>query len=300
MSKPVAYYPGCSLEGLAAEYDLSTRTVCKALGLQLVELEDWNCCGSTPASFYDPMLSATLAGRNLVLTQKAGLETVMTPCPGCLKALKGAIKAHAFGPEAFEKALGLPYAGRVRAVSVLQLLYETVGPELLAQAVQRPLDGVSVVPYYGCLLTRPQASAQFDDPENPVSMDLLLKSLGCTVPDFPFKTECCGATSGITRSDVVARLSGRLLDMAQRLGADAIVVACPLCQQNLDLRQAQAEKALGRRFNLPVLYLTQVIGWALGLAEEDLGLDKLAVSPHKVLAACLKEQTSPSQDTLVA
>lgn len=283
MSDPVAYYPGCSLQGLAVEYDLSTRSVCRALGLSLVELEDWNCCGSTPASLYDPRLSATLAGRNLLLAQKARLETVMTPCPGCLKALKGAIKVHTLDAKAFESALQHPYEGTVRAISVLQLLYEKVGPHALAQAVQWPLDGLSVVPYYGCLLTRPQASAQFDDPENPVSMDHLLQALGCSVPHFPFKTECCGATSGITRRDVVARLSGRLLDMAQRTGAQAIVVACPLCQQNLDLRQAQAEKAMGGRFGLPVLYLTQVIGWALGLPEQDLGLGKLVVPPYKIL-----------------
>ncbi|WP_123289688.1 CoB--CoM heterodisulfide reductase iron-sulfur subunit B family protein [Desulfosoma caldarium] len=295
MNDPVAYYPGCSLEGLAVEYDLSTRSVCHALGLSLVELEDWNCCGSTPASLYDPMLSATLAGRNLLLAQRARLKTVMTPCPGCLKALKGAIKAHALHSEAFEEALGHPYEGTVRAVSVLQLLYEKVGPNTLAHAVRWPLDGLSVVPYYGCLLTRPERSAQFDDPENPVSMDLLLEALGCVVPHFPFKTECCGATSGITRADVVARLSGRLLDMARRSGAQAIVVACPLCQQNLDLRQAQAEKAMRSRFGLPVLYLTQIIGWALGLPEQDLGLGKLVVSPFGVLPVRNRREPSHSE-----
>lgn len=283
MSDPVAYYPGCSLEGLAAEYDVSTRAVCNALGVQLVELDDWNCCGSSPASLYNPMLSATLAGRNLLLAQEARLDTVMTPCPGCLKALKGAIKTHEVMPEAFQEALGRPYAGTVRAVSVLQLLIEKVGPETLARLVRFPFDGLPVAAYYGCLLTRPHATAQFDDPENPVSMDRLLEAVGCTVPDFPFKTECCGATSGITRTDIVARLSARILDMAQRIGARAIVVACPLCQQNLDLRQAQAEKASGSRFHLPVLYLSQVIGWALGLPAKALGLEKLVVSADDIL-----------------
>uniref|UniRef100_A0A832A2C8 Heterodisulfide reductase subunit B n=1 Tax=Desulfacinum infernum TaxID=35837 RepID=A0A832A2C8_9BACT len=293
MNDRVAYYPGCSLEGLAVEYDVSTRAVCRALGLSLVELNDWNCCGSSPASLYDPMLSATLAGRNLLLAQEARLDTVMTPCPGCLKALKGAIKTRDAHPQALAQALGRPLSERVHAVSVLQLLYEKVGPGALAQAVRRSFDGLPVVPYYGCLLTRPQAVAGFDDPENPVSMDRLLEAVGCAVADFPFKTECCGATSAMTRSDIVVRLSGRLLDMARRLGARAIIVACPLCQQNLDLRQAQAEKAMGTRFGIPVFYLTQVIGWAVGLPAQDLGLDKLIVPGKGVLPD--PEPTEPSE-----
>ena len=294
LNNRVAYYPGCSLEGLAVEYDVSTRAVCRALGLTLVELDDWNCCGSSPASLYDPMLSATLAGRNLLLAQEAQLDTVMTPCPGCLKALKGALKTRDAHPEALAQALGRPLSERVHAISVLQLLYEKVGPEALSQVVRWPFDGLAVVPYYGCLLTRPQTVAAFDDPENPVSMDRLLEAVGCTVADFPFKTECCGATSAMTRSDIVARLSGRLLDMARRLGARAMVVACPLCQQNLDLRQAQVEKAMGTRFGIPVFYLTQVIGWALGLPAQDLGLDKLIVPANGVLPARKPPEPSAS------
>lgn len=294
MSDSVAYYPGCSLEGLAVEYDMSTRAVCRALGIPLVELNDWNCCGSSPASLYDPMLSATLAGRNLLLAQEARLDTVMTPCPGCLKALKGATKMHESRPEAFQEAFGRPLSEKVQAVSVLQLLDEKIGPGALSQAVRRSFDGLPVVPYYGCLLTRPQPVAQFDDPENPMSMDRLLEAIGCTVPDFPFKTECCGATSAMTQNGIVARLSGRLLDMARRSGARAVVVACPLCQQNLDLRQAQAEKAMGTRFGIPVLYVTQVIGWALGLPEKELGLDKLVVPAHGVLPARQPSEASAS------
>jgi len=222
------------------------------------------------------------------------LDTVMTPCPGCLKALKGALKTRDAHPEALAQALGRPLSERVHAISVLQLLYEKVGPEALSQVVRWPFDGLAVVPYYGCLLTRPQTVAAFDDPENPVSMDRLLEAVGCTVADFPFKTECCGATSAMTRSDIVARLSGRLLDMARRLGARAMVVACPLCQQNLDLRQAQVEKAMGTRFGIPVFYLTQVIGWALGLPAQDLGLDKLIVPANGVLPARKPPEPSAS------
>ncbi len=283
--KRVAYYKGCSLEGLAAEYDRSTRAVCEALGIELVEIPDWNCCGSTPAHSYDPLLSAALAGRNLAIAAEQGCEIVMTPCPGCLKSLKGAQETykHPEGRKAFVELSGMEMDERTKAVSVLQLLYEEVGVEALQKEILRPLTGHVVVPYYGCLLTRPARAAQFDDPENPVSMDRLIEATGATVADFPFKTECCGATYGVTRNNIVTTLSGRILDMATRLGAEAVVVACPLCQQNLDLRQGQINRHCKSTFNLSVLYISQVIGLALGIKPKELGMDKLLVNPDHML-----------------
>lgn len=284
MKKSVGYYKGCSLEGLAAEYDASTLAVCEALGLELQDIPDWNCCGSTPAHSYDPLLSAGLAGRNLALAEKIGCDTIMTPCPGCLKSLKGALQT--FNDprerESFLDLLGMPFTGKIKPVSVLQLLYEAVGAEQLSRRVTHPLTGLVMAPYYGCLLSRPAQFAQFDDPENPVSMDELLESAGATVVDFPYKTECCGATYGVTRNEIVGRLTGRILDMAANLGAQAIVVACPLCQQNLDLRQSQVNRYWHRRFDLPVLYITQVLGLALGLDPARLGLDKLFVKADSI------------------
>ncbi|MGA2937394.1 MAG: CoB--CoM heterodisulfide reductase iron-sulfur subunit B family protein [Syntrophobacteraceae bacterium] len=283
--KRIAYYKGCSLEGLAAEYDLSTRALCEALGIELVEIPDWNCCGSTPAHSYDPLLSAALAGRNLAIAARQGCEVVMTPCPGCLKSLKGAqeIYEHPKERKAFLELVGMEIGGRIKAVSLLQLLYEEVGVEVLQKLIRRPLTGHVIVAYYGCLLTRPAQIALFDDPENPISMDRLIQTTGATVPDFPYKTECCGATYGVTRKDIVGKLSGRILDMASRLGAEAIVVACPLCQQNLDLRQDQVNRYCKSTFNLSVLYISQVIGLALGLDQKVLGMDKLFVNPDCLL-----------------
>lgn len=284
-NKCVAYYPGCSLEGLASEYDMSTRELAKALGREIREIPDWNCCGSTPAHSADAVLSGALAGRNLVLAAENGCDLVMTPCPGCLKSLKGAneVYEHEETRGEFLEVLGMPYDGGVRAVSVLQWLMEEVGVEAVAQRVVRPLTGLRLVPYYGCLLSRPANFAQFDDPENPVSMDQLLKACGATVPDFPYKTECCGATYGVTRNDIVGRLTGRILDMALRLEAEAIVVACPLCQQNLDLRQEQVKRHWKRSFDIPVVYITQVIGLALGLDPKALGWNKLFVNADALL-----------------
>jgi heterodisulfide reductase subunit B2 len=281
----VAYYKGCSLEGMATEYDLSTRALCQALGVELVEIPDWNCCGSTPAHSYDPLLSAALAGRNLAIAAQTGCEVVMTPCPGCLKSLKGALEIyeHQEQRKALVQLIGMEIDGCLNAVSLLQLLYEEVGVEVLQKAIRRPLTGHVMVPYYGCLLTRPARIARFDDPENPISMDRLIETTGAAVPDFPYKTECCGATYGVTRKDIVGKLSGRILDMAARLGAETIVVACPLCQQNLDLRQDQVNRYCKSTFHLSVLYISQVIGLALGIEPKGLGMDKLFVTPDCLL-----------------
>ena len=287
----VAYYPGCSVEGLAIEYDQSTRAVCKALGIKLLEIPEWSCCGSTPAHSLDPTLSGALAGRNLAIAERMGCAVVMTPCPGCLRSLKGALEIHD-SPErrqALLDLMGMPFEGKVRAISVLELLFNALEAGLLTEArVKRPLTDLMIAPYYGCLLTRPPGFAQFDDPENPVSMDRILTTIGATVVDFPFKTECCGATYGVARNPIVTELTGRILDMAARLNAQAVAVACPLCQQNLDLRQSQVDRRWSRSFNLPVVYLPQLVGLALGIAPEELGFDKLVVSPDVLLSELQK------------
>jgi len=285
MLREIAYYPGCSIEGTAKEFDESVKEVCKVLGVSLREIPDWNCCGSTPAHIYDPLLSAALSGRNLAIAESIGFDKVMTPCPGCLKALKGALEIFHDPSKQndFLNILGMPFEGNVRAISVVQFLVEDVGVEKIERNVVFPLEGVVVVPYYGCILTRPPGFAQFDDPEQPTSMDRLLESVGATVPHFPFKTECCGATYGVLRKDIVGRLTGRILEMARDLGADAIAVACPLCQQNLDLRQGQVERYRKDSFKIPVVYITQMIGLAFGIEPRKLGLHRLVVKPNFLL-----------------
>jgi heterodisulfide reductase subunit B len=297
MGKSVAYYQGCSLEGLAVEFDRSTRAVCRALDIELVDIPDWNCCGSTPAHSYDPLLSAALAGRNLAIAEKMGCGVVMTPCPGCLKSLKGALetKHSEKDHDAFMGLLGMPFDGRIKAISVLQLLYEQVGADAIAARVVLPLTDLVMAPYYGCLLSRPAQFAQFDDPENPISMDRLIEATGATALNFPYKTECCGATYGVTRNDIVGRLTGRILDMAVNMGAQAVVVACPLCQQNLDLRQAQVNRYCKRSFAMPVLYVTQVLGLALGLDTKELGLDKLFVSAKHLIEFLQKREVQEQE-----
>lgn len=280
-----AYYPGCSGSGTSLEYDRSTRAVCAALDIKLNDVSDWNCCGSTPAHMVDHYLSTALASRNLSQAEKDGFDHVLTPCPSCLKNLHNAIE-HLAEPGFSEKVEALtqkPAPKTSKASSVLQIIYEQITPEGLAAKVKKPLKGLKLVPYYGCLMTRPGRSMHFDSEENPISIDRLLEAAGAEVLPFPLKAECCGASFGIPRSDVVARLSGRILSLASSLGADAVVVACPLCQMNLDLRQGQVNSALHSNIKLPVFYFTQLLGVALGADPKQMAFDKLVVNPKPVL-----------------
>jgi heterodisulfide reductase subunit B len=287
-----AYYPGCSGQSTSSEYEVSTRAVCRALGLELAEIPDWSCCGSTPAHTVDHVLSAALAARNLVLAKEAGFDTVVTPCPSCLTNLKTAV--HRMEDPDFmdkvNKILDRPFQGGVQVKSVLQIIFEDIGPARLKAMVKKPLSGLRLAPYYGCIMNRPPDVMQFDDPENPISIDKLMEALGAEIAPFPLKVECCGASFGVARKDVVTHLSGKLLQMAEMVEAQAFVTACPLCQMNLDLRQGQVNMAAKTKHNLPVFYYTQLIGVALGLAETDLGLDKLIVSPRGILARIGQKQ----------
>jgi len=280
-----AYYPGCSGLSTSKDYDVSTRAVCASLGLQLKDIPDWSCCGSTPAHTVDHVLSAALSARNLSLAESMDVDAVITPCPSCLTNLK--VAGHRMEAQSFKQKVNAlleqPCANTLQTKSVLQALVEDYGVEHIQDAVAKPLKGLKVVPYYGCIMNRPPEVMDFDDPENPTAMDRILSALGAEVLDFPFKVECCGGSFGVARKDIVVRLSGKLLELARDAGADAVVTACPLCQMNLDLRQAQVNATLKETFNVPVFYYTQLMGLALGLSREDMMLKKLVVSPWKVL-----------------
>ncbi|MGI6655607.1 MAG: CoB--CoM heterodisulfide reductase iron-sulfur subunit B family protein [Desulfobulbus sp.] len=281
----IAYYPGCSGQGTSIEYDRSTRAICKALDVNLVEPDDWSCCGSTPAHTVSHLLSAALAARNLALVEAMGLDIVITPCPSCLSNLRTAVHKME-DPEFRDQVnalLDTPFQGEVKVQSVLQVLTEQVDPETIKSKVVKPLTGLKVACYYGCIMNRPPELMRFDDHENPMAMDNLMRLLGAEVVPFPLKVECCGAACGVPRPDIVARLSGKLLDAGVRLGADAFVTACPLCQMNLDMRQGQINSAMGTRFKVPIFYYTQLLGYALGLDRSELGFKKLCVSPKPLL-----------------
>ena len=288
-----AYYPGCSGHGTSVEYEASTRAVCNALNMDLEEIEDWNCCGSTPAHSVSHELSGALAARNLMQAAKTGADCVISPCPSCSSNLKMA--RHRMQNPAFkakvDELLDAPTpanadggADLMETYSVLQAIVENVGVENIASRVTYPLEGIKVVTYYGCLLSRPAHVAKFDDPENPVSLDNIMKALGAEVLPFALKTECCGAAMGIPDVNIPGSLSGRILDTAKAVGAEAVVTACPLCHMNLDLRQRQAARISKKSFfGLPVFYYTQLIALAFGLPKNAMRLDKLAVNPYPLL-----------------
>jgi len=287
-----AYYPGCSALGSSEEYERSTQAVCDALGVKLAPVPDWSCCGSTPAHAVNTELSAALCARNLSIAGRMDCEGgLITSCPSCLSNLK--LAAHRMEDAAFrqrvDELLDAPGGAFPRVRSVLQMLLEDFGEESIARRTIRPLLGVRLVPYYGCLMSRPADVMQFGNPENPTAMEALLRACGAEdVVDFPAKTECCGASHGIPSQQMTSRLAGGILSLAADYGADAVVVACPLCQMNLDLRQQQAARAVGLERRIPVLYVTQLMGLAFGVDMPRLGLEKLCVSAQPLLSALQK------------
>jgi heterodisulfide reductase subunit B len=281
----VSYYPGCSLEETAVAYDASARRVCSHLGVGLQEIPQWSCCGSSPALKMDHRLSTALGAHNLALASQQEPKDVVIPCPFCFRRLLGAQQEVQADPQAKQKIEDLISAevgNDLKVQSLLGFLRYTVGLEAISQKVVKPLKGLRVLPYYGCYLVKPAAVTQYDDPENPVSMDQLLEALGAEVLAWDFKTECCGASLSVSKTETVCRLTGRLIREAVHRKADALVVACQLCLANLDMRQAQVAKMDRQRYHLPILYFTQLMGLAFGLSYGDLGMQRHLVSPKKL------------------
>ncbi len=278
----VAYYPGCSLHSTATEFNTSARAVCQALDLRLIEPSGWVCCGSSAAHRADPEAALRLPLENLSLIEQSGFKEVTMPCAACFNRHKAAqyeIRHDEGQKAAMDKALGYTYQDSVKVSTLIEALSEHVGAEKVAERVQRPLEGLRVVCYYGCLLTRPPQVTEASHPENPTDMDRLMAALGAEVRDWSYKTSCCGAAHSLTRPDIVLKLSGDLIAHAREAGADVIAVACPLCHTNLDARQFQMKLEAP----MPVLYFTQLMALALGLPEKATALHKNLVDPRPLL-----------------
>ena len=279
-----AYFPGCSQEASAEEYNRSLQAVARRLeNLELAEMEDWNCCGATPAATVHPLLPHALAARNLAIAEGMGLEMV-APCAACYKNMNKA--SHALDEDGDLLArvnatldghqLGRP--PRVR--HPLDVIVNDVGLDNVP--VEKPLQGLRVASYYGCLITRPEGG--FDDPESPQSMDRLMEALGAEAVDWAYKTKCCGGAIYMTTEEVSFSMSADVLAHAKAAGANAVAVGCPFCQLLLDLYQDKLEAIRGTTFDLPIFFFSQLMGLAMGLDRPALGLEKLVVSPFGLLA----------------
>jgi len=293
----LAYYPGCSLSSTGVEYGISTAIVAKAVGLDLWEIPEWNCCGASSAHLTDHLLSLALPARNLAIADDAGLDVVV-PCAACyirLKAAEAEVRSSTVTREKVEKVIGRKYEAKQTVRSLLDVIYSEIGPDKLKTMVNRPLEGLKVAAYYGCLLVRPPKIAQFDDPEDPVSIDRLLAAVGAEPVKWGYKTECCGAGHPTVMPEVGFKMLKPIYQEAKYAGADCIVTACPMCFTNLDMRQKEIGKINKTVYGLPVFFITELLGLALGFEYQQLGItkhfvDALPLLKHKGLVHPVKRR----------
>ncbi|MGD2271796.1 MAG: heterodisulfide reductase-related iron-sulfur binding cluster [Desulfobacterales bacterium] len=274
-------YPGCSLEGTAKDYAGSVFGICSCLDIQLEEVPDWNCCGATAAHSIDHRASIELAARTLNLAAKLPHPDMLVPCPMCFNRLKTAAWSL---QRAAQNRYGLKLNDAVPKIWDLADFFAT-GKMLdrVAAYATKPLGGLKVVCYYGCMANRPPEITESTNHENPQSMDLIVRHLGAEAIQWPYKTDCCGASQALSRPDIVFQLVGNLLDMAQRVGALAIVVSCQMCQANLDMYQERIAAERGKRFSLPVYYFSELIGIACELKEVKKWLSRHITDPFSLL-----------------
>jgi heterodisulfide reductase subunit B len=282
-----AYYPGCSAHSTARDMHESSLAVAKALGIELAEIKGWTCCGASAAHQTDRALAASLAAANLVLCKEMGMDMVVN-CAACYNRSKTAnyeVINSSVMRESVNQLLGQPYDGSVAVRLFVEVLTKDIGAAKLRKSFKQSLNGLKVACYYGCYLLRPPEVTNFDDPENPTILESLVEAMGGESLDWPGKVDCCGGGLNLTRTEITVQRSAAIIDMAQKAGADCIAVACPMCQTSLDLRQKDIEKATGKQYNMPIVYITQLLGLCLGISPKELGFDRLMVPAAAVIKA---------------
>ncbi len=274
------YYSGCSVKTNARHYEESILPVFEKLGVHLEEMDDWNCCGATATPSVDSAEAAALNGRNLAIAEKAGKD-ILAPCAACYLALK---KANDFltsaEPEAGRilaelKKVGLNYTGSIKVKHPVEILNREIGLERIREEVRRPLEGLRIAVYYGCQVVRP--FSDFDDPDYPESMDDLMRAIGAEPVEYNAKTRCCGGALTANLDDLGANLNHILLKEAEKKKADAIVTLCPLCLFNLEIAQDQVRKKYKTEYGIPILFFSQLMGWAFGFSKEEMGFSRSLV-----------------------
>jgi heterodisulfide reductase subunit B len=271
----VGYYPGCALHGSSNDYEQSLRACLGALDVQLQEVKDWICCGATAAHSLNHKLSLALPARNLALAERDGHKQLFAPCPLCSMQLLKVQKAIAGNGvrEELSQIVEADLRGDSQIFNLIQL-FENVGLDRLKAAVKEPLKSITAACYYGCLLTRPPDVVHFDDFEQPKSMEAVLAALGAKTVEWSYKTECCGAGMTMANEETVLELANKILSNAADHGANCVVVACPMCHVNLDMKQPAVERCYGKKLGMVIYYLSDLVGLALGCSAEQLGIDR--------------------------
>jgi heterodisulfide reductase subunit B len=280
--RTVGFFPGCSLDSTAAEYGRTVRSVADALDLELVEPPGWVCCGSSPAQMADATLAKALPMETIGTVEQMGLDTVSTPCSKCFARLKSAehtVTRDAEAAKAVQERTGYAYEGTVTVQHLLDTLVERAGLEAVQARVERPLAGLKVACYYGCLITRPAKLTGAEHPEYPTKMDALMRALGAEPVDWSYKTECCGGALSVTQTPLALAMSRKVLENARACGAEAVVTMCPMCHMNLDARQPQ----MALDGATPIFHATQLMVLAFGLGAEATALKGNVVDPRPVL-----------------
>ena len=274
----VSYYPGCSLHATGREYDESVKAVSNALGIELDELDDWSCCGASSAHMTNFKLSVALPARDIITAEKKGLD-VMVPCAACFNRFKSAqhhLKTNDELRGEIEEMIGAPYEGTLNVRNPIDIIYTDIGRDRLRSLVTKKLEGLKPVSYYGCLLLRPPEVCGFDDYENPIMLDGLMDSLGAESRPWSYKTDCCGGSLTLGKTEIVVRLVDKLMTMAREAGANCLVTACPVCFANLDTRASKDTV-------IPAFYFTELIALALGLEGTDSWFGRHNVDPRPLL-----------------
>lgn len=274
--KQYAYYPGCSLESLGKNYNLSALAVSDELGVEMKELEDWNCCGATAYFPVDELLAYTLVSRNLAIAEKTGLQDFVAPCSACYKNAYTTNKYLKNDPDLAEHinyALEedhLHVEGKMKVRHLIEVFIEDVGLEEIEKKVAHPLKGLRVAPYYGCQIVRPRKDKE--DVENPQFFEKLLSAIGAEPIDYASKTRCCGGSLIITNRKAALDMVHKLLQDAVNSNANVIATTCPMCNVNVEVYQSQVNREFGTNFSIPVMYFTQLMGMALGIEPKRIGV----------------------------
>jgi heterodisulfide reductase subunit B2 len=287
----IGYYPGCSLEGSSKEYSTSLFAVAEKCGVTLEEIKDWSCCGASAAHNLNHDLAIALPARTLALAEKQGLTEIVVPCAACYSRLATSqreVTTNNFVLKKIESYLDLSFTGKAKLLTVIEFLQKYIFP-VVDQYIVNKLNQKTAC-YYGCLLARPKEISTLKRTEDPMEMEEVMVKAGATPIEWAFKTECCGAGLSVPRTDIVARLSGKIIEDAADRGADSIIVACPMCHMNLDMRRPEIKKQLHKEINIPVLFITQALGLSMGISADKLGLNKHFVPTDKVTSCIVKKE----------